>query len=267
MARFTDLPIVLVSSSIDPRQRRALTSQGIAFCTPGRQAYLPFLALAAKSAAESRNYANNLTPRAQAALVTIIANPGISSTKELRGVSGMGASTASRAIDELAQLGLIERGKDGRAVVFSYNPGKNALLSEAMSMLSSPVARTIFACREPSLDALPYAGETALSMRSMLVPPSITQKAASKTQAADLKLDEVLEGELPDAETVELQIWAYDPLVAGLGHVDGVSLGASLTSLDDERIGIELNKLFDEEGLWHELRVRARSTSSRSRRV
>ena len=250
MARFTDLPVVLVSGSIDPRQRRALAAQGIAFCVPGRQAYLPFLALAAKSGAERRSYGGKLTPRGQAALVAIIANPGIGSAKGLREVSGMGASTASRAIDELAQLGLIERGKDGRGVVFSYDRGQNALLREAMPLLSSPVARTLFARRSHTLDALPDAGETALSARSMLAPPPVAQKAAARAQAAGLELDEVLEGELPDAETVELQVWAYDPLVAGLGRVDDVSLGASLAGLGDERIGTELDELFGEEDLW-----------------
>lgn len=250
MARFTDLPVVLVSGSIDPRQRRALTAQGIAFCVPGRQAYLPFLALAAKSGTERRSYGGRLTPRGQAALVTIIANPGIATAKELRGVSGIGASTASRAIDELAQLGLIERGKDGRNVVFDYDRGKNALLRESMPLLSSPVARTVFARRGPALDALPDAGETALSARSMLAPPPVAQKAASRAQAARLEFDEVLEGELPDGETIELQVWAYDPLVAGLGRVDDISLGASLAGLGDERIGMELDALFGEEGLW-----------------
>lgn len=250
MARFTSLPVVLVSGSIDPRQRRALASQGIAFCTPGRQAYLPFLALAAETAAERRSYGGMLTPRGQAALVTIVANPDIASTKELRGISGMSASTASRAIDELAQLGLIVRGKDGRDVVFGYDRGRNGLLRKAAPMLSSPVLRTAFARRNPALDALPDAGETALSGRSMLAPPPIAQKAASRAQATALAFDEVLEGELPDAETVELQIWSYDPLVAGLGRVDDVSLGASLTGTGDERIEIEMDGLFGEEDLW-----------------
>lgn len=248
--RFTNLPAVLVSAFIDPRQCRALTAQGVAFCVPGRQVYLPFLALAAKRQARRRSYGGALTSRGQAALVTLIANPGIVLAKELRDISGMSASTTSRAIDELAQFGLIERGKDGRDLVFSYNQERNALLREAMPILSSPVARTVFVQRDATLETLPDAGETALAARSMLASPSIVQKAVSKQCVTELRFHEVLEGELPDVQTIELQIWAYDPLVAGLGCIDDVSLGVSLIGLGDERVAMELDALFGDEGLW-----------------
>ena len=248
--RHTDLPVVLVSHDVDPRQRRALVAQGIAFVVPHRQAYLPFLALAASAEAKRRSYGGTLTARGQAALVVIIAHPGMRRARELREVSGMGASTVSRAVDELAQLGLIRRGKEGREVVFEYDWGKNALLKSAIPMLASPVAKTVFARRATWLESLPDAGESALSSRSMLAPPPIAQKAVASREIASLSFEEVLEGELSDADTVEVQVWRYNPLVAGLGEVDPVSLGASLMELGDERVSLELDALFGEEDLW-----------------
>ena len=248
--RYTNFPIAIVSSKIDPRQRRALTSQGIAFVVPHKQAYLPFLALVAKAEADKRSYRGELTPRAQAALVALIANPDVSSSEGLRTITGMSASTTSRAVDELAQRGIIERGKCGRNVTITYDHAPNALLHKAMSQLRTPVARTIYAQRCLVLESLPDAGESALAARSMLAAPAITQKAATKAVAPSAALREVLEGELPDEETIELQIWHYNPLVAGLDEIDGVSLGASLVDLGDERIEAELDHLFGEDGLW-----------------
>lgn len=248
--RRTDLPVALVSPDVDPRQRRALTAQGVAFVVPHRQAYLPFLALAATAEADRRSYAGALTAGGQAALVALIANQGVSSSRALREVTGMGASTASRAVDELARRGLIRRAKEGREVVFDYDRGKNALLKQAMPMLSSPVARTTFARRGAAVEPLPDAGTSALSSRSMLAAPPIACKAVAVRALRALALEEVLEGELPDEETVELQVWRYDPLVAGQGAVDDVSLAASLAGLADERVTGELDELFGEEGLW-----------------
>lgn len=162
----------------------------------------------------------------------------------------MTASSASRAIDELARHGLIERGKDGREVTFEYDRGRNALLRQAAPLLKSPVASVIWARRTDALAALPDAGETALAGCSMLVAPAISQKAVAKARLAALGVEEVLEGELADGETLELQVWAYDPLVAGIGRVDDVSLALSLVGLGDERIDGELDDLFGEEGLW-----------------
>lgn len=119
-----------------------------------------------------------------------------------------------------------------------------------MPLLRTPVASTIWARRTDVLAALPDAGETALADRSMLVAPAISQKAVAKSRLAALRVEEVLEGELADGETLELQVWAYDPLVGGVGRVDDVSLALSLVGLGDERIDGELDDIFGEEGLW-----------------
>ena len=248
--RYASLPVAIVSCAIDPRQRRALVLQGVPFAVPYKHVYLPFLALAAKAEFFKRSYADKLTPRAQAALITLIARPDIASAQKLREATGMSAPTTSRVVDELSQHGLVERGKDGRSVVIAYDRGKNALLRRAMPLLCSPVAKIVFARKDDAIGFLPLAGESALAARSMLGAPRIEQRAVSKAVAAGLEFEEILEGELPDETTVELQIWSYDPLVAGGVEIDDVSLAASLASLRDERISIELDRLFGEDGLW-----------------
>lgn len=250
LLRYVDTPVVLVSSSIDSRQRKALVSQGIPFVVPGKQAYLPFLGFAATRAREERKLGDTLSPAAQSALVSLLANPVAESMSQLCCNSRMSRSTASRGIEELAQRGLIERSKRGRDVVFSYERGHNALLHKAMPYVISPVVKSVFVTRTPEVDALVDAGESALASRSMLGKPHVAQKAVYAIGRGRYDLQEVLEGELPDDETVEVQFWRYAPLVAGGETVDDVSLALSLAPLRDERINGELDELFGEEGLW-----------------
>ncbi len=250
--RYADVPVAVASDALDARQRKALLSQGVPFVVPGRQVYLPFLALAATARAEARGTGNGdrLTSRAQAALVTLVAHPDVSSLSELREIANLSPSTATRAVEELAQRGLIDRSKRGREVVFSFDDDGRRLLKKALPLLASPVQERIFVAANPDTAELPDAGESALAARSMLNRPPIEKKALEGRKLSQLAFREVLEGELPDADTIEIEVWKYDPLVAGEGRIDDVSLALSLAEWGDERINGELDELFGEEGLW-----------------
>lgn len=250
-ARRAEIPVALANNSIDARQRKALVQQGIPFVVPGKQAYLPFLGFVAATAATKRSLGEHLSPSSQAALVAIIANKDIRNAADLREITHVTSSSVSRALDELAERNLITKSKNGREVTFSYNNEKNALLKSAMPYLSSPLVRKVFARRNAALDALPDAGDSALASRSMLNHPAVGQKAIARNTMKEFAFDEILEGELDNEKIVELQVWSYDPLVAGLGSIDNVSLALSLASEKDERLTSELNALFDEEDLWH----------------
>lgn len=251
LGRHTDLPVVIVSEDLDARQRKALVAQGVPFVVPGAQAYLPFLALAA-TAREPRRYRreDRLSFRAQAALVALIAHPEIGRAAELREVSGLTASDASRALAELDEQGLVARSKNGKSILLQREHDAGELLRAAKPLLSSPVGSTLYVERSATLDALPDAGETALAKRSMLAAPQIECKAVSRKGLKHLPFAEVLRGEIDDNDTIELQVWRYEPLVAGGRAVDDVSLALSLADGGDERIEKELNVLFDEEDLW-----------------
>lgn len=251
LGKYTDLPVVIVNEMLDARQRKALVAQGVPFVVPGVQAFLPFFALAA-TVREPKKYRREgrLSSRAQAAFVTLVTHPEIESAAELREVTGLTASDASRALAELDEQGLIIRKKSGRAVLFKRERDTHELLETARPLLSSPVSRTLYAKRSAALDALPNAGETALAERSMLAAPAIACKAVSKKGLKDLTFTEVLEGEIDDNDTIELQVWHYEPLVAGEKTIDSVSLALSLATVEDERIDKELYALFNKENLW-----------------
>lgn len=242
------MPVALVAQ-IDARQRKALVSQGIPFVVPGRQAFLPMLGFTASSGHEPPPLSTLLAPGAQAILVTLIANPGIRTSEDLMKVTGMPSSSVSRSLDDLARRALVEKSKEGREVIIGHDENRNGLVKSAMGCLRNPAARVIYARRNERTSLLPLAGESALAERSMLMAPKTDQRAVSKRTLKEHNFEEVQLGELPDKETVQIQVWSYEPLVAGGRAVDDVSLALTLVEEGDERIIGQLNALFEEE-LW-----------------
>lgn len=242
------LQVVLVAQ-IDARQRKALVSQGIPFVAPGRQAYLPMFGFAANAKREPAPLAKKLPPSTQAVLVTLLANPALHTSEGLMKVTGMPSSSVSRALDDLSRRGFIEKSKDGRQVVIERNGNRNSLVKSAMDCLRNPIVRTTYARKDAQTSLLPLAGESALSKRSMLTPPTTEQRAVSKKEFESHALDEVQLGELDDVDTVEIQVWSYPPLVTGQSTIDDVSLALTLVKEGDERVIGQLNALFEEE-IW-----------------
>ena len=242
------MPVAIVAQ-IDARQRKALVSQGVPFVVPGRQAFLPMLGFVASTGRERAPLAKILAPGAQAVLVTLMSDPELRTSEGLMEVTGMPSSSVSRALDDLARRGLVEKSKEGREVIISRNGDRNALVKSAMECLRNPVIRTMHARKDAQTSLLPLAGESALSERSMLTTPKTEQRAVSKRALGNYVFDEAQLGELPDEETVQIQVWAYDPRIAGGSAVDDVSLALTLVGERDERVIGQLNALFEEE-LW-----------------
>jgi len=242
------LPVVLITQ-IDARQRKALVSQKIPFVYPGRQAFLPMLGFAASAKKDEPRLSKVMAPSTQAALVCLLANPKLRTSQELISTTGMSSSSVSRALADLTRRGLIHRSKEGREVVIHVKVNRNELLKDSTNCLRNPIEQAIYVRKDGRIQTLPFAGESALSQRSMLTAPKIEQHAATKPTLMELALDEVQLGELPDAETAQVQIWSYDPLVTGETEIDDVSLALSLILDDDERVIGQLNSLFGEE-LW-----------------
>lgn len=242
------LPVVLVAQ-IDARQRKALVSQGIPFVVPGRQAFLPMLGFVANAKRDSLPLAKVLAPGTQAAFVALAADPRLRTPDDLMKTTGMPPSSVSRALDDLARRGIISKSRKGREVEIVCGRGGGDLVKSAIECLRSPVVRVVYARKDEQTGLLPLAGESALSQRSMLAAPRMEQRAISRKAFKDFAFDEVQRGELDDKEMVQIQIWAYDPLVAGGGAVDDVSLALTLVEEGDERVIGQLNALLEEE-IW-----------------
>ena len=121
-----------------------------------------------------------------------------------------------------------------------------------MAELSSPVSKVFFARKTPQIEYLVDAGETALAARSMFAAPGMEQKAVLRSTWRQLCDLEVAGGELPDNETAMIQVWRYAPVFADSSRVDNISLALSLAAIDDERIQLEVDRMFGKEYPWQE---------------
>lgn len=242
------LPVVLVAQ-IDARQCKALVSQGVPFVVPGRRAFLPMLGFVTSGKRDPLPLARVLAPGTQAVLVALAADQGIRSFDELMKTTGMPPSSVSRALDDLARRGLISKSRKGREVEITCDGNRNNLVKNAIEYLQNPVVRVVYAKKNEQTDLLPLAGESALSRRSMLAAPRMEQRAISRKVFKGFVFDEVQYGELDDKDTIQVQVWAYNPLVAGGDAIDDVSLALTLVGEGEERVVGQLNALFEEE-IW-----------------
>lgn len=164
----------------------------------------------------------------------------------------MSASATSRAASELAARGIASHEKNGRFILVRLIGGVDRLLREHMVLLSSPVAKVIYVRATDAVLALPDAGETALATRSDLNPPIMPTKALYRVEYKNLSMDEVLEGELLNEETVKLEVWKYKPTLGKHRDIDCISLALSLARSDDERIQSAVDGLFGRRYSWQE---------------
>lgn len=248
----SEAPVVISFPDADARQRKALVAQGIPFVCPGRQAFLSFMGAAytERGGARFHNRATKMSPNAQAAAIWGAGQESYHSDDLCRAL-GISASRASEAVTELVDRGLARRERRERRVIV-FPVAVDLLLSEHMAELSSPVSKVIFARRAPQIDCLADAGETALAARSMLAAPGMEQKAVLRSAWRELRDLEVAEGELPDNETAMIQVWRYAPVFADSSRIDDISLALSLAAIDDERIQLEVDRMFGKEYPWQE---------------
>lgn len=249
LALRAEAPVVVSFPDADARQRKALVAQGIPFVCPGRQAFLPFMGAACTERGGTRFHsrATKMSPNAQAAAIWGAGQESYHPDDLCRAL-GISASRASEAITELVDRGLARR--ERRVIVFPV--AVDLLLSEHMAELSSPVSKVFFARRTPQIDRLADAGETALAMRSMLAAPGMEQKAVLRCTWRELRGLEVVDGGLPNNETAMIQVWRYAPVFANSSRIDDISLALSLAAIDDERIQLEVDRMFGKEYPWQE---------------
>lgn len=247
-----EVPVAVSFPDADARQRRALVAQGVPFVCPGRQAFLPFMGMAytERSSFRSYNRATKMSPNAQATAIWGAARESYRPDDLCRAL-GISASRASEAITELVDRGLARRERRERRVIV-LPVVVDLLLSEHIAELSSPVSKVIFARKAPQIDRLADAGETALAARSMLAASGVEQKAVLRSAWRELRDLEVADGELPDNETAMIQVWRYAPVFADSSRIDDISLALSLAAIDDERIQLEVDRMFGKEYPWQE---------------
>lgn len=115
--------------------------------------------------------------------------------------------------------------------------------------LINPVRRKIYVNKEDCEQKMLFAGNTALSVMSMLNPPrlncyAIESNAGKKLQGTKSLLD--------DENQVCVELWKYDPqILAENESVDSLSLALSYIDDKDERVEEAVEEVLNV--LWRNL--------------
>lgn len=161
------------------------------------------------------------------------------SAAEIAALVGLAYPTINVALRWLKANNLINLvGSKRKQVKIAVN--KRALWDKALSLMSSPVERTLFADTRPT-GCLP-SGETAMGHYTLLAEPTTPIVAIDKTTAKAIAAS--LNKDYGD---VKVEVWKYTPaLLAETGVVDRLSLYLSLKDSEDERTQIECDTLINE---------------------
>lgn len=269
------LPVIYGVHETSSSNRKRLIDQRIAFVIPGKQLYLPFAALDLREIVPARKAQAIEKVSACAQQVLLLKCLGkwqqmpAQAWAEFLGVSKM---TVSRAYRELRDAGIARLNQDGRQVNLHFEMEGRNLWEHALPYLSSPVKRqtTISQSDYKKFHALYQiahpersqsersADEWVLSQLGMLGSPRQMCYVLDKSEWVwFIKLNQVTELDDCDEDTLQIQLWRYDPGTIeghgqGLNHVDPLSLYLSLQTGKDERVQLALEQLLDQT--WEQLK-------------
>ena len=242
--------IVYVNERVSSHNRKRLLDKQISFIVPGNQMYLPPLGIDLREhfrQRRSRRSSESFAPSTQ----TILINWLLSNTTQPQTATQLGPllgytkMTMKRAIDELESQDFVTVARDGKEKRIQFSRSKREVWLAALAYLRSPVKRTQYVASPGKTDPRTRAGISALSHYSMLAAPR------QESLAVSLRKWKTIQKESPknfavedDPDSVELEIWTYDPsLFSTGGYVDPLSLYLSLRDHKDERVEAALEEM------------------------
>ena len=251
---FPSAIIILAIGRLNNHNRHRLIAHHIPFIVPGNQLFVPELALDLREHFRSapEPLAESLTPTGQllviAALLDRIVQDTPSGFAEYFHYSAM---SMGRAIAELAAFELIEVEPAGRYRRVLFHLPRNELWRRARPLLRTPVRKRRRVRRPYDDIVLPLAGESALTVLTEISHPRVETRAVAasdwKALTKRYDLDRPLNWDEPE---IELETWAYDPVLLGDHRVvDPISLWLSLPDSADERVGAAKDALLRKLGL------------------
>ena len=262
-------PVIYGARELASYNRKRLIDQGIAFVVPGKQLYLPFMALDLREnfAAETKIDVLKLGACAQQLLLMQLHGlwqAGLSA-QVLGGQLGVSKMTVSRAYRELNELSLARVTLVGRRSELIFEANNDELWDLAQPYLISPVKKQVYISKDQyhqHRDIFQYsAGEQALAQQGMLASPKQRCAAINAADWPSLKNLMGLEEQVDiDDDAVLVQLWRYNPgWLSDISNeftsqcaIDRISLYLSLQNQKDERIHIALDEMMQE--FWKEHR-------------
>ena len=238
----TGKAVVFGDDAMPAYDRQRLMRSGTAFVIPGRQLYLPFLAVAlSEHGTRKQRTFEAIGTAGQLLLLRWLNNLNESfSISEAMAAIGYTKPSVIRAFDELEFFGAARREGKERRLRFL---GERAAQWEALrGRLANPCRRAVGLERLPHGLAVVPSGTEALALRSMLNPSAQREFAAFHTDYSRLRQREIPLADAP----VRLELWNYRPMAMSDGGVDPFSLWLTLNGNQDARIQICLDEMMKE---------------------
>ena len=246
------VPVVLCVDKLMFQQRENLINSGLEFVEPGKQIYMPSLAVILN---DKRNVNNTkpiekFTPQTQlCALFFYYKNEKEYTSKEISETTGLNDMAVSRGISALTELELLSIRKVARTNYYKIKESKNKFLDIIKDYLISPVLKQVYASLETIFNVGIKSGYTALSQLTSIVDDPIQTYAVSRTTYKSIENNcrESIEMFSLNDKIVKIEVWKYDPIIFMSDDcVDRLSLYLSFESDHDERTEESIEELIKE---------------------
>jgi len=255
MVKVEDKNIIYVKKNVTAYNRKRMIEHGLPFIIPGKQMFLPMLAIDLREHfLQKQKPVTLLTPSAQVLALYFIYNQLPFSKQNMSPTVlakklGYSKMTMTRAFREISTVLSSDSDENSSGILYEKYVGKT-LWEKIKPYMASPVTKRLYSIiSENNLDdSLRAGGLTALSQLTHINPPEtpvvVFEKSDWKKFTEDNRIIE-----LPERETgaLEVEVWSYQPeLLTRDNSVDPLSLYLSLETLHDERIAIELTALLED---------------------
>ena len=234
-------PVVFKLATVSEFRRKSLIENGIPFITE-KQAFLPFIGTMLTDEAEPPKMTGKFVSSTQQLfLLYLYGRKKSLYISEAKKVLPFTAMTLTRAVKQLEASDLFIAAKEGVNKFIESKYDRQELFEKAQRYLSTPVRRSGFIDKLQVTENMVFAGETALSEKTMLNPSRVVTYAISeKDYDKTLLTEELID---PDQQ-VRLELWAYDPkLFSDDNNADDISVVLSFEGTNDERIEEAIEEL------------------------
>ena len=245
-----DAIIVFVAPWLSAHNRSRLIGQRVPFVVPGKQLYIPDLAvdLRERFRTPKPRRAAGLSPAAQTVLFHRLLRLDETATtpsliaRQLR----HSAMSIGRAFDDLVGAGLAQTERHGRERRIRFGAEGRQLFDAAHDLLRSPVRTEKFIRDVHAAPPLKRAGESALAELTDLSPPPLPAFAVAATGwKSAIQTLEFVDTDRDQAAHI-VESWSYDPAaLSAAPTVDPLSLYAQFHDHRDERVSMAAERLLD----------------------
>ena len=245
-----DAIVVFVAPWLSAHNRSRLIERRIPFVVPGKQLYIPDLAmdLRERFRTPKPRRAAGLSPAAQAVLFHRLLRLDETATAPSLVAAQLHYSAMSigRAFDDLISAGLAHTERHGKERRIRFQAEGRQLFDAAHDLLRSPVRAQKFIRDIHAAPPLKHAGESALAELTDLSPPLLPAFAVAASDWKSVsQACELVETDRDRASHI-VETWSYDPAaLSNAQTVDPLSLYAQFRDHSNERVSMAAERLLD----------------------